>query len=148
MLAIQARFLSSQCPVRFTLFGGPQNVLRHKKVLIACPFRSIVGEKTAELQRILHTPALPFPVRVASYIGGTPDDGSMDLKGVDVAIATFEKASGIVNTLYRCGDIGSLGLAVLDEIHMVGEPNRYCRHRSRSVRAGIISFLALQRCRP
>lgn len=42
----------------------------------------------------------------------------------DIAIATIEKANSIINRLMEEGDLSTLGAIVIDELHLLGDPNR------------------------
>lgn len=41
-----------------------------------------------------------------------------------VAIATIEKANSLVNRLMEENELINLGAVVIDELHLVGDPNR------------------------
>ena len=46
------------------------------------------------------------------------------IKVTDIAIATIEKANGIVNRLMEEGELGTVGCIVVDELHLLGDPSR------------------------
>lgn len=53
--------------------------------------------------------------------GVTPPGG---FTATDIAIATIEKANSIINRLMEEGDLSTLGAIVIDELHLLGDPNR------------------------
>ncbi|KAJ0178943.1 hypothetical protein K1T71_005718 [Dendrolimus kikuchii] len=91
---------------------------RQKKVIIILPFVSIVREKTFYLQDILSSTG----IRVEGFMGSlTPPGG---LQAIHIAICTIEKANSLVNKLLDDGRIWELGAVVVDELHLLGDPNR------------------------
>ena len=91
---------------------------RKKKALFVVPFISIVIEKTNALEEICKN----FSFRVDAYhsnVGVMPPR-----KSACIAICTIEKASGYVNALIQEGRIDELGIVVIDEMHMLGDPYR------------------------
>lgn len=61
-------------------------------------------------------------IHVEGYMGGhTP---SVSFKQVSVAVCTIEKANSIINRLLEEQDIQNLGLVVVDELHLLGDPYR------------------------
>ncbi|XP_003248103.1 DNA polymerase theta isoform X1 [Acyrthosiphon pisum] len=96
-----------------------QTVLeRDKKVLIILPFVSVVREKMLYFQELFEG----TNKRVAGFMGSyTPTGG---LRSVNVAIATIEKANGIINRLIEEDGLQDVGCIVVDELHMLGDSNR------------------------
>ncbi|VVC24751.1 Hypothetical protein CINCED_3A009416 [Cinara cedri] len=96
-----------------------QTVLeRDKKVLIILPFVSVVREKMLYFQELFEG----TNKRVAGFMGSyTPTGG---LRSVNVAIATIEKANGLINRLMEEDELQDIGCVVVDELHMLGDSNR------------------------
>lgn len=61
-------------------------------------------------------------VRVEGFMGGIAPAGGF--AAVHIAIATIEKANSLVNHLMENGDVNTLGAVVIDELHLLGDPNR------------------------
>ncbi|KAK5650782.1 hypothetical protein RI129_001811 [Pyrocoelia pectoralis] len=91
---------------------------RHKKVLLILPFVSVVREKTFYLQDILGTSG----VRVEGFMGSYNPPGGFP--AVQVAVCTIEKANTIINRLLEDGNLEDIGAVIVDEIHLLGDPNR------------------------
>ncbi len=91
---------------------------RQKKVIIVLPFVSIAHEKCNYLQQVLE----PSGVKVGGFIGNQSPPGGFG--SVDIAICTIEKANSLVNRLLDEGTTHYLGLIIVDELHMVGDPYR------------------------
>lgn len=56
------------------------------------------------------------------FFGGYTATNSFE--STDIAICTIEKANAIVNRLLELKNIDSIGMIVVDEIHMISDPNR------------------------
>ena len=91
---------------------------QHKKVLMILPFVSIVQEKTTYLQSLFEQ----VGVKVGGFMGGQSPQGG--LSAVDIAVCTIEKANSLVNHLLEDGSVNQVGMVVVDELHMVGDPHR------------------------
>ncbi len=87
----------------------------NKKAVYIVPLRALAAEKYNDLKQINN-----YGYRVMLSIGSVEDDINLD--DVDVLVATSEKFDSIM----RSGNkwMNNLGIAVIDEIHMIGEPNR------------------------
>ncbi|XP_050442500.1 DNA polymerase theta [Adelges cooleyi] len=96
-----------------------QTVLeKDKKVLMILPFVSVVREKMHYFQELFEG----TNKRVAGFMGSyTPPGG---LRSVNVAIATIEKANGLINRLMEEDGLQDIGCIVVDELHMLGDSNR------------------------
>ncbi|XP_025417440.1 DNA polymerase theta-like isoform X2 [Sipha flava] len=91
---------------------------RDKKVLIILPFVSVVREKMLYFQELFEG----TNKRIAGFMGSyTPTGG---LRSINVAIATIEKANGIINRLMEDDGLQDIGCVVVDELHMLGDSNR------------------------
>ncbi|XP_063824011.1 DNA polymerase theta [Ostrinia nubilalis] len=91
---------------------------RQKKVIIILPFVSIVREKMFYLQDILSSSG----IRVEGFMGSQSPPGG--LQAVHIAICTIEKANSLVNRLLDDGSISELGAVIVDELHLLGDPQR------------------------
>ena len=49
---------------------------------------------------------------------------SKGFDSVDIAVCTIEKANGLVNRLMESGQLPLVGVIVVDEIHLIGDPSR------------------------
>lgn len=95
------------------------NVLkRKKKVLIILPFISVVREKMYYLQDLLRSSG----IRVEGFFGGYTPAGSFD--SIDIAVCTIEKANSILNKLLEQNKMNTIGLIVVDEVHLISDPGR------------------------
>ncbi|XP_011500903.1 PREDICTED: DNA polymerase theta-like [Ceratosolen solmsi marchali] len=91
---------------------------RRKKAIFILPFVSVVREKMFYFQDLL----CDSGVRVEGFMGGVAPVGGFS--AVHIAIATIEKANSLVNRLMENGDLKTLGVVVIDELHLIGDPNR------------------------
>ncbi|KAH8283889.1 hypothetical protein KR054_004622 [Drosophila jambulina] len=91
---------------------------RGKKVLLILPFISVVREKMFYLQDLLTTAGY----RVEGFFGGyTPPGG---FESINVAICTIEKANSIINKLLEQGKLDTIGMVVVDEVHLISDKGR------------------------
>ncbi|XP_071543746.1 DNA polymerase theta-like [Panulirus ornatus] len=90
---------------------------RRKGVFIL-PFVSVAREKMYYLQKMFSVAGL----RVEGFMGSQGPPGGM--KNTDIAVCTIEKANNIVNRLLEGKNMNELGIIVVDELHMVGDPHR------------------------
>ncbi|XP_029849124.3 DNA polymerase theta [Ixodes scapularis] len=88
----------------------------HTKALMVLPFISLAREKLNALQEVA------CGIRVGGFMGQQRPPGG--LASLDVAVCTIEKANGLVNRMLQEGTLAQLGTVVVDEVHLVGDPNR------------------------
>ncbi|XP_017770850.1 PREDICTED: DNA polymerase theta [Nicrophorus vespilloides] len=91
---------------------------RNKKVLFILPFVSVVREKMFYFQDILG----PSGIRVEGFMGSYNPPGGF--KPVQLAICTMEKANSLINRFLEEGSLEAIGAVVVDEMHLLGDPNR------------------------
>lgn len=89
-----------------------------RKALFILPFVSVAHEKTQYLRALFQDIGL----RVDAFVGSQSPVGG--LAGVDVAICTIEKANSLLNRLLEDREMSQLGIIVVDELHMAGDPSR------------------------
>lgn len=96
-----------------------RNILeRRKKSIIILPFISVVREKMYYLQDLLRSSG----IRVDAFYGGYSPPGGFE--SIDIAILTIEKANSIINRLLEQKKMDTVGLIVVDEIHLISDPGR------------------------
>lgn len=61
-------------------------------------------------------------VRVEGFMGSVTPAGGFS--SVNIAIATIEKANSLINRLIEEKELSSLGILVIDELHLLGDPSR------------------------
>ncbi|XP_026462866.1 LOW QUALITY PROTEIN: DNA polymerase theta-like [Ctenocephalides felis] len=91
---------------------------RHKKVLVILPFVSIVREKMFYFQDILGSSG----IRVSGFMGSHAPAGGF--QATHVAVCTIEKANSIINRALSDESLGDIGAIIIDELHLVGDPDR------------------------
>ncbi|KAI4316161.1 hypothetical protein L6164_024167 [Bauhinia variegata] len=93
-------------------------ILTGKMALLVLPYVSICAEKAEHLELLLE----PLGKHVRSYYGN--QGGGTLPKDTSVAVCTIEKANSLVNRLLEEGRLSEMGIIVIDELHMVGDPSR------------------------
>lgn len=61
-------------------------------------------------------------IRVEGFFGGHTAPGGFE--NTDIAICTIEKANAIVNRLLEQNAIDTIGMVVVDEVHLISDSNR------------------------
>ena len=89
-----------------------------KKALLILPFVSLAREKMFHLQSLLRDAG----IRVEGFMGSSSPAGG--LKVTDIAVATIEKANGLVNRMMEEKVLDNLTCVVVDELHMLGDSSR------------------------
>ncbi|XP_053664088.1 DNA polymerase theta [Anopheles marshallii] len=91
---------------------------RKLKALFILPFVAVAREKMLYLKDLLE----PGGLRVEGFYGGYHPPGGFE--SVDLAVCTIEKANSIVNRLLEQNALPTLGLVVVDEVHLISDPSR------------------------
>ncbi|OQR69619.1 DNA polymerase theta-like [Tropilaelaps mercedesae] len=89
-----------------------------KKAIMILPFVSVTREKMFYFQNLFSSGGL----RVGGYMGSHFPVGGFQT--VDIAVCTIEKANALVNKLLQENELDLLCCVVVDELHMLGEPQR------------------------
>nr|XP_045004351.1 DNA polymerase theta [Jaculus jaculus] len=89
-----------------------------KKALLILPFVSVAKEKKYYLQGLFQE----VGIKVDGYMGSTSPTGPFS--SVDIAVCTIERANGLINRLIEENQMDLLGMVVVDELHMLGDPHR------------------------
>ncbi|XP_053712085.1 DNA polymerase theta-like isoform X2 [Synchiropus splendidus] len=89
-----------------------------RKALFILPFVSVAKEKMLYLQSVFEEAG----VRVEGYMGSTSAAGGF--AALDIAVCTIEKANSLINRLIEEENMATLGMVVVDELHMVGDSGR------------------------
>lgn len=117
---------------------------KKKKVIFILPFVSVVREKMYYFQvryielsnycayvfnhaiflmsKLIQDLLSDIGIKVEGFMGGNVPPGGF--AATHVAIATIEKANSLVNRLMEENDLNSLGAVIIDELHLLGDPNR------------------------
>ena len=92
------------------------------RALVVLPYISIVSEKTEHLSHLLR----PIKATVRGYYGAMDSSSSSPLapNGESVAVCTIEKANVCINRLLKEGRLAELSCIVIDELHMIANPQR------------------------
>ncbi|XP_031490151.1 helicase and polymerase-containing protein TEBICHI isoform X4 [Nymphaea colorata] len=89
-----------------------------KIALLVLPYVSICAEKAEHLESLLR----PMNKHVRSFYGS--QGGGTLPKDTSIAVCTIEKANSLINKLLEESRLSEVGIIVIDELHMVGDPSR------------------------
>ncbi|XP_019052387.1 PREDICTED: helicase and polymerase-containing protein TEBICHI isoform X2 [Nelumbo nucifera] len=89
-----------------------------RMALLVLPYVSICAEKAEHLEVLLET----LGKHVRGFYGN--QGGGTLPKDTSIAVCTIEKANSLVNRLLEEGRLSEVGIIVIDELHMVGDPHR------------------------
>ncbi|KKZ60187.1 DNA polymerase theta subunit [[Emmonsia] crescens] len=113
-----------------------------KKAILVLPYVALVQEKLKWLRRLVegvnknidmpaaadeassapHWKQPQSSIRVTGFFGGSKTRATWT--DTDIAVCTIEKANSLVNTAIEECKINDLGVAVLDELHMLDDEHR------------------------
>ncbi|PMD31140.1 P-loop containing nucleoside triphosphate hydrolase protein [Hyaloscypha variabilis F] len=111
-----------------------------KKAMLVLPYVALVQEKMRWLRKVVEgivkTPASPLLreqrpwrkrgdedlIKVAGFFGGSKS--KVTWEDMDIAVCTIEKANSLVNIAIDDLSIGTLGVVVMDEMHMIDDESR------------------------
>ncbi|KAL9116553.1 MAG: hypothetical protein Q9187_006922 [Circinaria calcarea] len=120
-----------------------KRVIEGKKAMLVLPYVALVQEKLNWLRQAVEGvekrldtpsealgPSIPMwrknqehrSIRVVGFFGGSR--ARNEWTDVDIAVCTIEKANSMINKAVEEGNIGDLGIVVLDELHMVHDEYR------------------------
>ena len=94
-------------------------ILCEKDVLFLFPFVSIVQEKLKGLISF----ANEFNFVLDEYAGSKGCIPPKKRRKNSIFFATIEKGNILVNSLIEAGNLDRIGLVIVDELHMIGEPS-------------------------
>lgn len=100
-----------------------RELICHKRdVLFVLPFVSLVKEKVAGLALF----AVDLDFHLEEYAAGQGMCPPKERRGTknSLYIATIEKSLAVVDSLIEAGRLNEIGLVVIDELHLLGEPGR------------------------
>ncbi|CAN6470815.1 unnamed protein product [Victoria cruziana] len=89
-----------------------------KIALLVLPYVSICAEKAEHLESLLQ----PMNKHVRSFYGS--QGGGTLPTDTSIAVCTIEKANSLINRLLEESRLSEVGIIVIDELHMVGDPSR------------------------
>ncbi|KAL5009648.1 hypothetical protein ScPMuIL_011953 [Solemya velum] len=89
-----------------------------RKALFILPFVSVAREKMFYLQKMFQD----VGVRVNGFMGSHSPAGGFS--NVDIAVCTIEKGNSLINRLIEEDKLHTLGIIVVDELHLIGDPHR------------------------
>ncbi|GBC71927.1 putative helicase HelY [Candidatus Calditenuaceae archaeon HR02] len=101
------------------IMAAHRHLENRRKILYLTPLRALTYEKSVEFRRILSENGPGFRVLAVS---GDYDDPGEWIGSNDVIVSTYEKADSLVR--HRAKWLSSIGLIVVDEAHMIGDPER------------------------
>lgn len=112
-----------------------------KKGILVLPYVALVQEKLRWLRRVVEgvqkvkdttteqpqqimwrNSAQEGTIRVAGLVGGSKTKFSW--LEVDICICTIEKANALVNAAIEDGTVGTIGIVIMDELHMIDDDSR------------------------
>ncbi|KAI8821629.1 uncharacterized protein EV422DRAFT_566714 [Fimicolochytrium jonesii] len=88
-----------------------------RKAIMIVPFVALASERTKAMQNIFASQSL-------NIVGYYSDVGAASFDAIDIAYCTIEKANSLVNKLQQENKLEELGIVVVDELHMAGDPQR------------------------
>ncbi|XP_052244253.1 DNA polymerase theta-like [Dreissena polymorpha] len=89
-----------------------------RKAVIILPFVSVTREKMFYLQELFQDAG----VRVGGFMGHYSPPGGFS--GTDIAVCTIEKGNSLINRLLEDNKLDTLGIIVVDELHLIGDRSR------------------------
>ncbi|KAI8918529.1 hypothetical protein DFJ77DRAFT_298418 [Powellomyces hirtus] len=88
-----------------------------RKAIMIVPFVALASERTKVMQTVFSSERLKI-------VGYYSDVGSTSFDNVDIGYCTIEKANSLINRLIEERKLETLGIVVVDEVHMAGDPQR------------------------
>lgn len=100
-------------------------IVRRQKAMLVLPYVSLVLEQIKSLRRILtgyNRSVIPSQrIRVEGYYG---DSKSTKKQTAHILVCTIEKSNAVLNSMISFNRLHQLGIVVIDEMHVLGDPHR------------------------